>query len=273
MKKLFFASFLFLGSVLSVSAQSQWTGTNPLITSSDIRIGQGQTNSYLKVNSANHEWWTGVGHIGGDGRFVIYDQTLNAQRFTIGTDGNVGIGTLPLSGAKLEVAGTIKNSSDILMGGSQANSYLKVNTANQEWWAGVGVNSGDGKFVVYDRTADKCRLIIEKNGYVGIGTGTAVSADAMLTVNGTIHAKQVNIDLTGSLADFVFKKDYKLMDLKEVENFVNKNSHLPEIPSASEVAANGMNIGEMQNKMLQKIEELTLYVIQQQKEIDELKKK
>ena len=61
------------------------------------------------------------------------------------------------------------------------------------------------------------------------------------------------------------------MDLKDVENYVNEHSHLPEVPSASEVATNGMDLGEMQNKMLQKIEELTLYVIKQQKEIEALK--
>ena len=108
------------------------------------------------------------------------------------------------------------------------------------------------------------------DGSVGIGTE---NPDAMLTVNGTIHAKEVLINLDGPLADYVFDKNYKLMDLKDVESYVNEHSHLPEVPSASEVANKGMSLGEMQNKMLQKIEELTLYVIKQQKEIDELKKK
>ena len=116
-------------------------------------------------------------------------------------------------------------------------------------------------------------LSIGANGYVGIGLPAGKVADEMLTVYGTVHARRVKVNLAGPLADYVFDKNYKLMDLKDVESYVNEHSHLPEVPSASEVANNGMDLGEMQNKMLQKIEELTLYVIKQQKEIDELKKK
>ena len=102
-------------------------------------------------------------------------------------------------------------------------------------------------------------------GKVGIGT---TSPDQMLTVNGTIHAKEVLVDLTGSLADYVFSPTYSLRPLTEVEAFVKENQHLPEIPSAAEVKEKGLSMGEMQNKLLQKIEELTLYVIEQQKQIE-----
>lgn len=113
------------------------------------------------------------------------------------------------------------------------------------------------------------RLSILNSGNVGIGT---ITPDALLTVNGTIHAKEVKVDLTGSLADYVFSPDYKLMPLSHVESFVKTNSHLPYMPSAEEVEENGLNMGEMQNKLLQKVEELTLYAIQQQKQIIELQK-
>jgi len=106
------------------------------------------------------------------------------------------------------------------------------------------------------------RLTVLGNGKIGIGTTTP---DELLTVNGIIHAKEIKVDLTGALADFVFDPSYNLMPLTEVEQFVKTNKHLPEIPSAAEVQTNGMNLGDMQNKLLQKIEELTLYVIEQQK--------
>jgi len=115
-------------------------------------------------------------------------------------------------------------------------------------------------------------------GKIGIGLTDAATklaaspTDELLTVNGTIHAKEVKVDLTGTLADFVFSPSYKLMPLHKVEEYVNANNHLPEIPSAAEVSKNGMNMGDMQNKLLQKVEELTLYVIEQQKQIEELKK-
>jgi hypothetical protein len=104
------------------------------------------------------------------------------------------------------------------------------------------------------------------SGNVGIGT---TSPDEKLTVNGVIHAKEVKVDLSGALADFVFKPDYKLMSLNQVEQFVKTNNHLPQMPSAEEVDKNGLSVGEMQNKLLQKVEELTLYMIGQQKTIDQ----
>lgn len=112
------------------------------------------------------------------------------------------------------------------------------------------------------------RMRISPEGFVGIGTS---NPDEMLTVKGKIHAREVIIDLNGPLADFVFSPNYSLMPLHKVEAFVKTNKHLPEIPSAAEVKEKGLSMGEMQNKLLQKIEELTLYVIEQQKQIEELK--
>lgn len=74
-------------------------------------------------------------------------------------------------------------------------------------------------------------------------------------------------------SDRVFEENYYLMPLKEVEKFIAKNNHLPNVPSATEVVKNGVAMDEMVSKLLEKVEELTLYTIQQQKEIDELKKK
>ena len=75
-----------------------------------------------------------------------------------------------------------------------------------------------------------------------------------------------------NFADFVFNDDYQLRPLSEVNAFIETNGHLPEIPSAAEVKENGMSLVEMQVKLLQKIEELTLYMIEQQKRIEELEK-
>ncbi len=98
---------------------------------------------------------------------------------------------------------------------------------------------------------------------VGIGT---IVPDEKLTVKGKIHAQEIRIDLQGSLVpDYVFAKEYSLKTLQEVENFININNHLPEIPSAQEIEKNGLMLAEMNMSLLKKIEELTLYTIQQNK--------
>ena len=101
------------------------------------------------------------------------------------------------------------------------------------------------------------------SGNVGIGT---ISPDSKLTVAGKIHAQEVKVTIAAG-ADFVFADDYALPTLQQVESFIKENRHLPEIPSAAEMQENGLHLAEMNIKLLQKVEELTLYVIEQQKQI------
>lgn len=106
-------------------------------------------------------------------------------------------------------------------------------------------------------------------GNVGIGTE---NPDAKLAVNGTIHSQEVKVDLNFPAPDYVFANDYNLRSLQEVENYVNQNSHLPEIPSAKEFEKNGIQLAEMNMALLKKVEELTLYAIEQDKKTDKLLK-
>ena len=110
------------------------------------------------------------------------------------------------------------------------------------------------------------KMAINANGNVGIGT---TAPDEKLTVKGKIHTQEVRVDLLGPLVpDYVFANDYKLKSLDEVEAYTKKNSHLPEIPSAKEIEKNGLMLAEMNMSLLKKIEELTLYSIEQNKKID-----
>lgn len=109
---------------------------------------------------------------------------------------------------------------------------------------------------------------INKSWDFGIGTNDPKSK---LDVRGKIIADAVEIKVNKT-ADFVFAPDYDLPSLSEVETFVKENRHLPEIPSEKEMKENGLDVNDMQIKLLQKIEELTLYVIEQNKEIKYLKK-
>lgn len=121
--------------------------------------------------------------------------------------------------------------------------------------------------------------LTEKDGKIGIGTN---SPDELLTVKGTIHTQEVKVDLDGAVApDYVFETyftgfsetmpEYKLISLEELETFLKKHNHLPNIPSASEMAKEGISLKEINLLLLQKIEELTLYTLQQQREIELLK--
>jgi hypothetical protein len=108
------------------------------------------------------------------------------------------------------------------------------------------------------------------NGKVGIGT---TSPDEKLTVKGKIHTQEVKVDLLGAcVPDYVFASDYKLKTLQEVEDYIKENSHLPEIPSAQEIEKNGLMLAEMNMGLLKKVEELTLYMIQQEKKNNTQKK-
>ncbi|PTX62194.1 hypothetical protein C8N46_103293 [Kordia periserrulae] len=125
------------------------------------------------------------------------------------------------------------------------------------------------KFVVKDGSA----LIegdIFTDSNIGIGTTDVGGTENWkLAVNGKVRAKEVKVETGWS--DFVFESNYALPSLEEVEQHINEKGHLKDIPSAKEVAENGILLGEMDSKLLQKIEELTLYMIEMNKEIKTLK--
>ncbi|MCX2679176.1 fibronectin type III domain-containing protein [Galbibacter sp. EGI 63066] len=109
------------------------------------------------------------------------------------------------------------------------------------------------------------------NGNMGIGTSSTLNY--RLAVAGNIVAEEVRVALQGNWPDYVFESDYKLPSLDEVEKHIVENKHLINIPSANEIKEEGIRLGEMNAKLLRKIEELTLYILQQKKEINQLQRK
>jgi hypothetical protein len=120
-------------------------------------------------------------------------------------------------------------------------------------------------------TIDNVFTINPYNGKIGLGL-LANSEDARLVVDGKILAEEVKVQ-TVPASDYVFEPDYALKPLQEVDLFIQQNKHLPDIPSAEEFAKNGVGLGEMDDMLLRKVEELTLYMINQENRMVELEKK
>ena len=208
--------------------------------------------------------------------------------------GNMGIGMFPSTTNKLSVTGNSYFNGRIGIGTTNPYSKLQIqvpgNALGNEWqehplaiWSGYSANSDYALVIGTDKT-NKCSylqsinievsnapLVLNPNGG-NVGIGTINTQGYKLAVAGSMVAEKYVCKLKSSWPDFVFNDDYKLPTLFEIEQFIKENKHLPNVPSASEVKEDGIDLGEMNRILLQKLEEVTLYVIDLQKQIDELKK-
>jgi hypothetical protein len=262
------------GNVGIGTTNPQW----PLdINGFGARITSGNGNAaeldLIQTNGGRDWSLTSWGSVAGGGtlsnKFSIYDNTLGAHRLVIDGNGNVGIGTtnpqwpLDISGFGVRITS----------GNGNAAQFDLIQTngghdwALASWGSAAGSGTLSNKFSIYDSTSGAHRLVIDGNGNIGIGTTNP--GYALDVPNGIIHAQGVIVNTSG--ADYVFAPNYKLMPLAQVEQAIKRDQHLPGIPSAQEMSSRGVSMGDLQAKLLAKVEELTLHVIAQQKELDELK--
>jgi hypothetical protein len=211
---------------------------------------------------------------------------LYAQPNTLPDNGNVGIGTTnPLS--KLDVNGNILiSSADLPMGLNMevggtvpllnmSMNFREANKNNAYIGAGFRIDTRTNfaplfQWLKRDAGGENESMLMSLTSSGNLGLGISNAAEK-LAVNGNIRSKEVKVEAT-NWPDYVFHQDYQLPTLAEIEQQIKLNGHLPDMPSAKEVEANGIALGEMVKLQQQKIEELTLHLIKKEKEIDLLGK-
>ncbi len=167
-------------------------------------------------------------------------------------------------------AGTLRIRIEIANDNLYWNSYFisatdryEVAANYQGWTSNTGLMPVSTNNII--EVSEYNGIVYSRADNVGIGT---TAPDEKLTVKGKIHTQEVRVDMAGPLVpDYVFAPGYDLKPLSEVAQYIKENRHLPEIPSAKEIEANGLHLAEMNMKLLKKIEELTLYVMEQDKKI------
>jgi cytoskeletal protein CcmA (bactofilin family) len=180
---------------------------------------------------------------------IHISKKLTTQRADIDT-----IYTKVLTTQSADVTGNLKAGSANITGTVTANA-LNIDVSLNARYATID------NFIITDHLVANASI-----------NTTSLGADIAF-IGGTIFAKEVQVALEPDWPDFVFSKDYNLPSLSEVEQFIAKNQHLPNVPSAAAVEANGINLGEMNAILLQKIEELTLYIIQMEKRLSNIEVK
>jgi len=276
-------------------------------TKSVFKLTRNGTSNYSYGESAEFR----IGHGGPGASGSKLDLFVNGASNTNGApdqqvmswlyNGNVGIGTTspaaPMHVSRLMTPGAVTemlrlevrgNNSDELGGeGAAINFYTPVSPSPDVLGAQVysfresAVNATATtslRFATNDAGTVSDKLVISGSGNVGIGTTdnanwNLAGSSYKLAVGGSMIATAVTVKLAANWPDYVFKKDHTLPSLTDVKTYIDQNQHLPEVPSAEEIAKNGLNLGEMNKLLMKKVEELTLYIIDLKAKSDDKEKK
>lgn len=259
-------------------------GANTIINPNGGNTGIGTTAPANKLTVFSD--WYGIEHTDGVVRLssflnsaggwlgTLTNHALNfftndgGAQMTITPSGQVGIGVTSPT-AKLHIAGNIKLNGieTIEFGGGVTKEINAGKIGYQTFTAGALDIIGAGT-----NSSNRTIRFWNEGGAIfggNVGIHTTNTGGYALSVNGNIRSKEVVVE-TG-WADYVFDKNYKLPSFHELEKFIQQNKHLPNIPSASEIESKGLHVGDVQKRMMEKIEELTLYILQLKKEIDQLR--
>lgn len=286
-------------------------------------------NNY--ANAGRKFMWTGNGFAS----ILYFEKSLGRLRYNISTtkgtadnpiaftsllaidsNGNMGIGTITPTEAKLQVHEPAGNTQFIAAAGSNLpgfSAFVPISSPsvgfNVRYQSGYKfMGSGYGAMWQFSPTTGRLQyyytsttgaadgaasmvfaLGIDSSGRLGIGTsvptaplhvtGNVVFGSSSInpatgykvSIDGRVICEELRVQLNTAWPDYVFARNYNLRPLHELERFIKQNNHLPNIPSAKEIEKSGFDVGDMHKRLLEKVEELTLYIIQLKKEIEELK--
>ncbi|HMG83666.1 MAG TPA: hypothetical protein VK559_11570, partial [Ferruginibacter sp.] len=202
-----------------------------------------------------------------------------SNALTVLKNGKVGLGTTTPTEI-LDVTGNVKFSGALMPNNTAGTAGQVLTSAGpgaSPTWAVANASSFNGtnnyvaKFTPTGSAIGNSE-IYDNGTFVGIGTTTA-PAGYSLAVNGKIIATKLVVQLYGNWPDYVFQNNYKLTPIADLEKYIDQNQHLPGVPSACDIEKSGIDVGANQQILLQKVEELTLYIIDQNKKIEDQDKK
>jgi len=281
------------GSIFSISRNGN-VGIGTSYPSTALEIFKGSVNEpALTLNSSSSGWGSGLLlkntsaktfgiYSGSDSKLHFSDESVQLDRMVILGNGYMGVGTT-VPTEKLSVYGTLNSAPGVISLESSRNDAMNVEVGaikaknNDGEIARIGMLRGTGTYTgslnFSVRPTNEGALTeamrIAENGNVLIGKIAQANTAYKFDVNGKVRANEIVVNTTG--ADFVFEDQYKLKPLAELEQFIKQYKHLPEIPTAQAMQKEGVGVSELQTKLLQKIEELTLHLIEKDKELNKEK--
>ncbi|MDD2345254.1 MAG: hypothetical protein PHY85_03820 [Bacteroidales bacterium] len=268
----------------ALSTQGTFQLAKDLKVMGNTGIGTADPNSRLHVNASSGQVGLRV-QISGSSKFTVASNggaTIGAYNNTppangLYVNGSTAIGTSDPGGAKLKVYGSSNPSFEF----ASSVSRLQIGAATSGWAYAHESKAGDIVFRPLGGNDNHHGMIFylpndnnDGNSYIKFGDDKnnlwmGIFNNKMVRIDGKLYAKEMRCR-TNVWSDFVFHSDYELKSLDEVESFINKNNHLPDVPNEATVMEEGIDVGEMNAILLQKIEELTLYMIEQNKTIKDL---
>ena len=270
----------YIDDVLSVNtttatAQLNVSGSNETVliegTTPYIKLKDGANQSGFVQASGND---LRLGTLSGNSAGKLVFRFNGVDKNGMDVNGRFGLGTISPS-ALFHLKGTdevmrIEGTAPFIQfyNGATAKSFI-WSTGN-DLKIGISTGNNTGRLIL-GTAGGGDQVFLDSDGTVGIGTSD--TKGYKLGVDGSIVCEELKVKLSQNWPDYVFADDYKLPSLKEVENSIQQNKHLPGIPSAKEIHEEGINVGEMQKLLMQKIEELTLYVIDLEKKNNQLESK